>query len=162
MIRYPNTTEDSEFAVGGRFSSKSLRVAARVLIAEDDEEMRRLLRDAFLFDGYEVAAVGSGLELFDTLRRAKDTGMEPAIVVSDIRMPGLSGLEVLNRIRGWGCKMPVVLITAFGDEETLAAASKLEATALFSKPFDIDDLRTAVAYFLEGHGPERESTSPAL
>ncbi len=155
-----DTRESIETAVARRFSSKRLPGSARVLIAEDDEEMRRLLCEAFVFEGYRVAAVGSGLELFDTLRRSRDTGMEPAIVVSDIRMPGLTGLDVLNRIRGWGCKMPVILITAFGDEETLAVASRMGATAVFNKPFDIDDLRTAVAYFLEDERPEKGGKPP--
>lgn len=48
----------------------------------------------------------------------------------------------------WGWTIPVVLITAFGDEETLARAAELDATVVFAKPFDGDDLRTVVTIFL--------------
>jgi two-component system response regulator (stage 0 sporulation protein F) len=131
-----------------RFSDKQFRIPARIFVAEDDDEMRLLLSEAFVYDGYDVVDLASGRELFNLLHRAIELGKEPDIVVSDIRMPGMTGLEVLNRIRDKGLKMPVVLITAFGDEETLNAASRMGATAVFNKPFDIDDLRMAVAYFV--------------
>jgi len=143
-----NEVETSPSGRERRFSDKQLRVPARIFVAEDDDEMRLLLYEALVYDGYDVVDLSSGKELFNLLQRAIELRMEPDIVVSDIRMPGMTGLEILNRIREQGSKMPVVLITAFGDEETLDAASKLGATAVFNKPFDIDDLRMAVAYFV--------------
>jgi CheY-like chemotaxis protein len=117
-----------------------------VLVAEDDAEMRRLLVHFIGNDGYRFAEVGSGLELYDTLRRSHREDRLPAMVVSDIRMPGLNGLEVLKTVREWGLTMPIVLITAFGDPETIAEADRLGATAVLTKPFDMDDLRTAIMY----------------
>ena len=70
-------------------------------------------------------------------------------MVSDVRMPGLTGLEVLEAIRSWEHEMPVLLITAFGDMETINTARRLNTTAVFNKPFDVDDLRIAVMYFLK-------------
>jgi len=146
-----NHNNEVETSPSGRekhFSDKQFRVPARIFVAEDDDEMRLLLYEAFAYDGYDVVDLSSGRELFNLLQRAIDLKIEPDIVVSDIRMPGMTGLEVLNCIREQGFKLPVILITAFGDEETLNAASKLGATAVFNKPFDIDDLRMAVAYFV--------------
>lgn len=115
---------------------------ARVLLAEDDAALRRLLADKLRKDGYVVEEAESGLELLTRLgiqRGAFD------LVISDIRMPGVSGLEVLEGLRNgyepgsWA--IPVILITAFGDPETHAEAARLGAV-IFDKPFDVDDLRT--------------------
>jgi len=145
-----NKSETPSDDLDTRFGKKKNRLPTRVLLAEDDDEMHRLLYEAFVYDGYDVLDVGSGLELFDSLRRSRKQGRYSSIVVSDIRMPGMSGLDVLKRIRESGSTTPVILITAFEDEETVNAASQLGATALFSKPFDIDDLRTAVYNFVAG------------
>lgn len=117
-------------------------------VAEDDESMRSLLVAGLNKDELEVIEVGSGSELLDRLRRVRERDQQPAIIVADIRMPGATGLEVLCAVRSWGWKIPFLLITAFPDDETLAAAADAGATVVFSKPFDIDDLRTAVVWFL--------------
>ena len=122
---------------------------ALVLLAEDDVEMRRLLEQSLRCDGYDLVAAGSGLQLFDELRRLRAQGRQPDLVVSDVRMPGLSGIQLLGRIRDWGWRMPVVLISAFVDEDTRHEAYLLGGDVLFSKPFELDDLRTAVASLLE-------------
>ncbi len=119
----------------------------RILIAEDDDEMRRLLVRALSRDGYEVVAVAAGQPLLHALT----SGAGPrqfALVISDLRMPGMSGLEVVRELRARGSRLPVLLMTAFGGEDTLIEARKLEVTAVFAKPFDVDDLRTAVLHFL--------------
>ncbi len=65
------------------------------------------------------------------------------LIVSDVRMPICSGLEIVRAIRDSGWTVPVILMTAFGDDETRDRAAQLNAV-LFDKPFDLDDLRTAV------------------
>jgi DNA-binding NtrC family response regulator len=70
------------------------------------------------------------------------------LIISDVRMPGVSGLDVLATLRREDWSTPVILMTAFGDLETRAEARRLGAKALFDKPFDVDDLRTAVSWFL--------------
>lgn len=116
----------------------------RVLVAEDDREMRRLLVESLARDGYEVDSVANGLAF---LARVEE-GRVYDLVVSDVRMPGRTGLQVLADARARGWPSPVLLITAFGDDSTLDEAARLGAVALFSKPFDMDDLRTAVLFFL--------------
>jgi DNA-binding response OmpR family regulator len=119
----------------------------RVLLAEDDAELRRFLATTLRRDGYEVIEAKNGDELLSLIGSQILSPLDrPAIdlVVSDIRMPGQSGLRVLASLRraDWGT--PVVLITAFGDRETHEEARRLGAVAVFDKPFDIDDLRTVV------------------
>lgn len=127
----------------------------RVLVAEDDEEMRRLVVEALRKDGYEVISVSDGGRLLVTLAHefVDGEGVELAdIVVSDLRMPVCSGMEILEQVRAARWRTPVILMTAFGDAGTREHARTLGAL-LFDKPFDLDDLRTAVALLLRRDVP---------
>ena len=127
---------------------------ARILLAEDDVEMRCLLAWGLEEEGYVVDEAENGLDLLKKLQpsllRAKVLGtrIEYDLIVSDIRMPGLSGLEVLAGLRKYDQTTPYVVITAFGDYITHAEASALGASAVIDKPFEIDDLRQVVRRLL--------------
>jgi DNA-binding response OmpR family regulator len=125
----------------------------KILIAEDDKEMRRLLQRALARDGHDVDVVGSGDELLHRLGTAELSRhrARPDLVVSDVRMPGLSGLEVLSGLRDARWDTPMILMSAFGDPALEASARRLGAV-LFHKPFDVDDLRTAVIHFSRRRG----------
>ena len=122
----------------------------KILVAEDDEELRSALAMALSGDGADVVEACNGAvaerlledELFD-------------VVVTDIRMPGRSGLELLHGMRSRGSAIPVILMSGFADAEAIAGETPNERSLLFSKPFDIDDLRTAIlnidAYMTVGH-----------
>jgi DNA-binding response OmpR family regulator len=117
----------------------------RVMVAEDDPEMRRLVADALRKDGYEVVEVPNGgrmlVQVTDECFRASMPTID--LIVSDVRMPVCSGLEIVRAIRDSGWMVPVILMTAFGDDETRDRAAAMNAL-LFDKPFQLDDLRTAV------------------
>ncbi len=120
--------------------------APRIALAEDDTEMRSLLGRWLRQDGYDVTEIQNGNELIarldSTLAGSTNVGFD--LVISDIRMPGISGLDALNVLRTSLGSPPVVLITAFGDSRTHAEAERLGAVAVFNKPFAVDDLRTFV------------------
>ncbi len=119
----------------------------RILLAEDDVAMRSLLADVLRNFDYEVVEAADGRELFEHLvDLVLNKGNEQTVdaVISDVRMPGMTGLELLHEMRSMGCQVPVILITAFGDGETHARARHLGAVAVFDKPFDVEDLLTAV------------------
>jgi DNA-binding response OmpR family regulator len=120
-------------------------VPMRVLLAEDDHEMRRLLVSTLRREGCAVIEARTGLQLSEQIALAHESD-PPSIdlIISDVRMPGRSGLEVLGGLRRSARTTPVILITAFGDPETHAQAHRLGALAVFNKPFDLDDLRTLV------------------
>jgi DNA-binding response OmpR family regulator len=122
-------------------TSRSAAVAVHVLIAEDDTEMRRLLADALRRSGCEVAEAKDGSQLFAVCSAGDGPAFD--VIVSDQRMPGRTGLDVLADLRRRGWRGAFVLITAFGDAETHAWASRLGA-AVFDKPFDLDELRRRV------------------
>lgn len=117
----------------------------RVLVAEDDPEMRRLVCRALRRVGYRVVEVEDGRALVNTLIRCvKDTPEQlPDLIISDVRMPGCTGLEVLARMRRVEWSTPVILITAFGDMETHSEAHRLGAARVLDKPFDVDELCSA-------------------
>lgn len=123
--------------------------ARHVLIAEDDREMCRLLADSLREDGYEVMEASDGQHLRDYIDYLRGTIVngrffDVDIIVSDIRMPGASGLEVLRELRRYDRETPVILITAFGDDQTHAEAYRLGASAIIDKPFDIDGFRAFI------------------
>jgi len=120
-----------------------------VLIVEDDDEMRRLLASVLRADGYEIVEAASGREGVNYIYDSWGMGGRPArpldLIVSDVRMPGWTGLDLLDVVRRARMGTPVLLITAFGAPETHQEAARLGAGAVLDKPFDLDEFRAAVA-----------------
>jgi DNA-binding response OmpR family regulator len=120
----------------------------RILLAEDDLEMRRVVAHALRKDGYEVVEASDGGRLLVEMTATYlHPEYQPDLLVSDIRMPVCTGLAILESLRKVHWTIPVILMTAFGDDETRARADRFGAV-LFDKPFAIDDLRTAVVNML--------------
>ena len=127
-------------------------LAAKVLLAEDQEPMRALLAMALREVGYDVVEVSDGVMLCDELLqgiRDDDNPRQFDLIISDIRMPGFSGLEALEFIRGTNWATPVILMTAFGDQATQTEAYRLGAACVFSKPLDVDALVSAAVHIVE-------------
>jgi CheY-like chemotaxis protein len=118
---------------------------ALVLLAEDDAEMRALVAAQLRDDGYEPIEAQNGVELIRALHRIENAVLPLQLIITDIRMPGFDGLEVLEYLRYAGLRVPVIVMTGFGDARTHAKAKSLDAALVLDKPFDIDDLRAAVA-----------------
>jgi len=119
----------------------------RVLVAEDDATLRGVIAAVLRGDGYEVVEAADGLALLDLIETAltkRRERSEAFLVIADINMPGLTGLDVLAILRCAFAITPVILITAFGDDETRAEARELGAAGVLDKPFSIDALRAAV------------------
>lgn len=127
------------------FSSGDEPSATKVIVAEDHPEMRRLLAEQLREAGYDVIEVGDGATLWEAFHEAlldDDNPIDAELIISDIRMPHGTGLEVLARLRGES-KVPVILMTAFGDRATIDQAMKLGAAHVFSKPFTLRELINA-------------------
>ncbi len=119
--------------------------------------MRKIVREALRGDGYEVVETEhGGRMLVEVAARLKsDPGGDSLdLIVSDIRMPICTGLQIVAALREAHWRTPVILMTAFGDEATRRQAESL-AAVLFEKPFDVDDLRTAAANLLPRDRPPR-------
>ena len=111
----------------------------RILVVEDDAEMRSLLKDFFEEDGFEIDSVSNGSEAFRKIAR------EPFdLIITDIRMPGLTGLDILPGIKKLQPEVSIIVITAFGSEEVRRKALDRGATAYLEKPILFNKLRTLV------------------
>lgn len=118
-----------------------------ILLAEDNAELRGLLRQILLRDGNDVIEVCNGGEVIDYLASAllsDSTHPLPDVIVSDIRMPRFNGLDVLRAVAAIDPCTPVVLITAFGDDLLHETAMRAGAHAVIDKPFDTTTLREVV------------------
>lgn len=121
------------------------RMPSTIFLAEDDDDMRSLISLALRNDGYDVVEAKDGAELLDLLAGASAAPMKrPDIIVTDVLMPCYSGLGVLAALHKSAWNVPVILITARRDEGVVNDALRLGAAAVVHKPFDIDDLRTAI------------------
>jgi len=119
----------------------------RVLVAEDDPSLRRLIVTVLQDGGYDVIEAEDGVQLLQHIEQLVSAQCAPSdsfVVVTDVNMPGLSGLDVLAVLRCALARARVVLITAFGDAETRAEARELGAVTVLDKPFDLDALRAVV------------------
>ncbi len=112
--------------------------------------MRQLIVEALRRDGYDVVTASDGGRLLVALaRQFAEDRVEPRVdlILSDVRMPVCTGMQILEQLRAADCKMPVILMTAFGDGTTRQRAHALGAL-LFEKPLELDELRTAVSIVL--------------
>ncbi len=116
-----------------------------ILLAEDNDELRQLLSSALEVDGHRVVQVGNGAELIDEIRKTSAYGGDGHIdmVISDVRMPKMSGLTALKLLRDADLQVPILLITAFGDLWTRAEAAEYGAL-LLPKPVQLSVLRSVV------------------
>ena len=115
----------------------------RVLVAEDDDALRAVLCRALRRAGYAVIEAGDGVECVGFAQPWVFRGQTvepPDVIVSDVRMPGWSGLEALEILRAGAQTAPIILMTAFGSVETHDLAARLGASYVLDKPFEVDDL----------------------
>ena len=113
-----------------------------VLVAEDDAAMRTLLGRVLRTAGYDVLECRDGWELLDVMDASlPDTARARVdLVITDNRMPGITGLDLLALGQATRDFPPTILITAFGDVDTHAEARASGAVCVFDKPFDLDRL----------------------
>lgn len=114
-------------------------MSARLLVVEDDVEMRDLLRKVLAKEGYRVSVAADGREASVSLSRVRFD-----LVVTDMLMPDDGGLELLRVIRETHPTLPVIIITAFGDWGSYSRALELGAAAFISKPLKMAELLGAI------------------
>jgi DNA-binding response OmpR family regulator len=119
----------------------------RILVIEDDEEMRSLLEDFIEGEGYGVESVEDGSEGFRKLARENFD-----LIITDNRMPGLNGLDILPGLKQIQPGIPIIAITAFGSEELHRRALERGADAYLEKPLQLDQLRTLIQEMVSSQG----------
>jgi two-component system response regulator PilR (NtrC family) len=117
---------------------------AQILIVDDEQGMRQLLSLVFGRAGHQVRAAENGRRAVEMLRES------PAdLIISDVRMPDMGGIELLSAARELSPDVAVVMMTAFATVETAREAFKLGADDFIQKPFDVDELKLIVEKALE-------------
>lgn len=114
----------------------------RILLAEDDEDMRILLCATLEARGYNVTPCTNGVDFLSWLSDLQGETYQGTfdLVIADNRLPGLTTLEILGGIPPRPSLPPLILITAFGDYETHAEARRLGVVAILDKPFELEEL----------------------
>lgn len=113
--------------------------AIRVWIVDDDESIRWVLEKSLTRDGMSVESFPGAAELLDALQDAT-----PDVLISDIRMPGVDGLALMERVHAAKPELPVIIVTAHSDLDAAVASFKGGAFEYLPKPFDVDNVATLV------------------
>jgi two-component system, NtrC family, response regulator PilR len=127
---------------------------ANLLVVDDEQGMRQLLTLVFTRAGYTVRAAENGRRALEMLRDEA-----PDLIVSDVKMPDMNGIELLRAARALLPDVAVVLMTAFASVETAREAFKLGADDFIQKPFDVDELKLIVERALEKLALRKENES---
>ncbi len=118
-------------------------MSVSILVVDDEADVAELFRQQFRREvrqgRYVIHFAQSGEEALDKL----DRGVEPELVVilSDINMPGMDGLRLLSKVREQRAELPVIMVTAYGDDERRRQAADLGAREFVTKPVDFDQLK---------------------
>jgi len=121
----------------------------RILVVDDEPQLTRVLRTGLTSRGYDVRAAADGLAGFETF-----SDWHPDLVITDLAMPNVDGLELCRRVRAIS-QVPIIVLSAKGEEKTKVEALDLGADDFVTKPFGIDELLARVRASL------RRASSPA-
>jgi CheY-like chemotaxis protein len=132
----------------------------RVLLAEDDYELRLALAELLEFEGYQVRSVASGSALLDYM--ASWILSEPGaaavdVIITDVRMPGFNGLNIAEGLRSNGWRHPIIVISAFGEPEMRERVARMGLAAFLDKPIDATTLERTLEELLDSKNGELRS-----
>ncbi|NWQ40950.1 response regulator [Bacillus sp. EB106-08-02-XG196] len=111
----------------------------KILIVDDQFGIRILLNEVFSKEGYQTFQAANGIQALDIV-----TKHDPDLVLLDMKIPGMDGIEILKRMKVIDPDIRVIIMTAYGELDMIQEAKDLGAITHFAKPFDIDDIRAAV------------------
>jgi Response regulator containing CheY-like receiver, AAA-type ATPase, and DNA-binding domains len=127
--------------------------APRILVVEDDPEIREFLQDRLRAMGYRVQSALDGVQAVEVMRGERFQGM-----ILDVGIPSRDGMDVLRQIRTWDQQVPIVMVAESDAKESAVRAIGMGAQAYMLKPFDVDELqRVADYWFRTFERPSSES-----
>jgi len=130
--------------------------AQRILVIEDDASILEGLVAALTSEGYVVDTASDGTQGWQKAQSA-----QAELLVLDLMLPGMSGLEIAKKLRDTGSRVPIIMLTAKGDEDDRVLGLELGADDYMTKPFSVRELLARIRSVLRRSGAE-ESRSPAL
>ncbi len=129
----------------------------RILVVDDDSQLTRVLRTGLKSRGYDVRTASDGMAALDTFSE-----WQPDLVITDLAMPRIDGLELCRQIRD-GSRLPIIVLSAKGEEKTKIEALDLGADDFVTKPFGIDELFARVrAALRRSAASQSDNTAKAL
>ena len=131
--------------MGGAHVASKKETHGRILIADDEQPIVDLLTDLLSDEGYDVAGVGSGTAVLEQLQGDHGFGL----LLMDLQMPGVNGLDLIERLRKDGIDIPVILITGHGTSSIAIRAMQIGAYDYLNKPFDLDEVLVVVKRLFE-------------
>ncbi|NBI31071.1 MULTISPECIES: response regulator [Chengkuizengella] len=111
----------------------------KLLIVDDQHGIRVLLEEVFKMDGFYTLTAANGQQALDHVNNDP-----PDLVLLDMKIPGMDGLEILKHIKEINTSIKVIMMTAYGELNMIKEAKEAGAMRHFSKPFDIDEIRAVV------------------
>jgi CheY-like chemotaxis protein len=132
---------------------------ARILVAEDERDIRELINFTLMFAGHTVTLAANGEEAVQKVAEAN-----PELIMMDVRMPRMTGYEACRQIKGMDAwkDVPVVFLTAKGQDEEVQSGIEAGATAYILKPFAPDDLARRVNEFLKAAAAPAAAPAPTI
>lgn len=130
---------------------ETLALINNLLIVDDQAGVRRFLSEAFSEEGYSVETASCGTEAVK-----KVSAKLPSLILLDVKMPGMSGLETLEGLRQIAPDIPIVMMTAYGELDIIAEAKKRGVKCYINKPFDLNEVRYLVRGLLAEEDSKRE------
>ncbi|MED4164095.1 response regulator [Halalkalibacterium halodurans] len=112
----------------------------KILVVDDQYGIRVLLNEILQKDGYQMFQAANGIQALAIVEEET-----PDLVLLDMKIPGMDGLEILRRIKDMNPNIEVIMMTAYGELNMIDEAMQLGAVTHFAKPFDIDDVRAVIA-----------------
>lgn len=143
----PQTSSRKNYKSGSR--------ASRILVVDDNEGIRSYLASLLEIKGYQVDTAGDGRSALHLL----DSGASPDVIILDIMMPGIDGLETLRRLRDRADETPVIMLSVVGKASSIVEAMNLGAMDYLNKPFEEEELEATLNSVLEKRGLKEERDS---
>lgn len=123
----------------------------QILVVDDDRQMRLALTEAIRRFGYEVVLSDNGKDALEKIQK-----MNFSLIITDMKMPAMSGLELLKEVRKISCRLPVLVITAFGTVENAVDTMKEGAMDYLIKPFSFETLKKAIEAIIQKEEQKRQ------
>jgi two-component system phosphate regulon response regulator PhoB len=115
-------------------------MSSSLLVVEDDDTIRETIRDALILEGFEVTACGNGRDALQSLQRASGNNDPFALVVLDLMLPGLGGLDICRQLRKTGDATPILVVSARDTEADRVLGLEVGADDYLIKPFGMREL----------------------
>lgn len=144
--RYASNEVEADMNTTDTEQTKALnaQVTRHILVADDDAPIRDMIRIMLEEEGYQVSEASTGQEALDGLQAGKFD-----LLILDMRMPGMTGIDVLKQLREKQGELPVILMTAHGSPNIAIQASSLGVYGYITKPFEMDEVLNQIQHYFE-------------